>query len=81
MFQEVLIPEGWGMRAGVAKEWVWVTGFLSLGKAPFRAVCLSTRVGVCCGAGDRRRVSLSHGRDRPLPSVLHLMEAPLACAG
>lgn len=42
MFQEVLIPEGWGMRAGVAKEWVWVTCFLSLGKAPFRAVCLST---------------------------------------
>lgn len=42
MFQEVLIPEGWGMRAGVATEWVWVTGFLSLGKAPFRAVCLSS---------------------------------------
>lgn len=75
MFQEVLSPEGWGMRAGVGKEWVGGTCVLSLGKAPFRALCLSTlesELVVELG------LSLSHGRERSLPSVLHLMKVPMA---
>lgn len=40
MFQEALIPEDWGIREGVGKWWVGVIPFLSLVKAPFRAVDL-----------------------------------------
>ena len=78
MFQEVLIPEGWGMREGVGKEWVGGDSFLNLGKAPFRDVCQSTLNWGLLWSWDGRRVSLSHERERPLPSLLHLIEVSMA---
>lgn len=69
MFQEVLIPEGWGMRAGVRKGVGGGDSFLSLGKIPFRTVCQPTRNWGLLWSWDGRRVSSSHGRERPLLSA------------
>lgn len=53
--------------------------FLSLGKAPVRTrLAVHTGAGVCCGGWDLRRISSGRGRERPLPSVPHLMEVPVA---
>ena len=76
MFQVVLIPEGWGLRAGVRKGVGGGDSFLSLGKIPFRTVCQPARTWGLLWSWDGRRVSLSHGRRDPYS--LHLIEISMA---